>query len=95
MSPGLGRRIAGAAFVLSVAGTAVLLVVLASIGPFSQQEPPGLGWSIVLWGMVGIVVFVLMMRLVMMALTALAGMVWATRNGAVALAHALKTLLVR
>jgi hypothetical protein len=95
MSPGLGRKISGAAFVLSVAGTAFLLVVLASVGPFAQQPSPGLGWSIVLWGMVGIVTFVLMMRLVMLALTALAGMVWAAKNGAVATVHLLKVFVGR
>jgi hypothetical protein len=95
MAPGFGRRIAGAAFVLSAVGTAFLLVILAGTGPFAQQPSPGIGWSIVLWGMVGIVTFVLMMRLVMIALTALAGMLWAAKNGAVATVHLLKVFVGR
>lgn len=95
MSPGLGRKIFGAAFVLSVAGTAFLLVLLASLGPFDAQNAPSLGWSIVIWGMVGIVVFVILMRLVAIALTALAGLVFATGKGAVATVHLVKTLITR
>ncbi len=95
MAPGFGRKIAGAAFVLSVAGTALLLMVLATLGPFGEQGTPSVAWSIVLWGMVGIVVFILMMRLAVIALTALAGLVWGAKKGAIATVHLMKVFILR
>jgi hypothetical protein len=95
MAPGLGRKITGAAFVLSVAGTAFLLVILASLGPFGEQATPSLAWSIVLWGMVGIVVFIITMRLAVIALTALAGLVWGAKQGAIATVHVMKVFIGR
>ena len=95
MSSGLAGKISRAAFVLSVGGTAFLLGALATLGPFARQEAPSLGWTIVLWGMVGAVTFILMMRVVVIALTALAGLAWGAKKGAIATVHLMKVLIGR
>jgi hypothetical protein len=88
------RSIVAAAFVLSAAGTVFLLALLAALGPFDHQAAPSLAGSIVLWGMVGVVTFVLLMRAVTVALVTLAGALIAGRKGALAAAHLLKVTLL-
>jgi hypothetical protein len=93
MSAQQRRFITAAAFVLSAAGTVLLLALLAALGPFTDQTAPPLAWSIVLWGMVGVVTFVLMMRVVLLALVTLAGVMIAGKKGALAAAHLLKVTI--
>jgi hypothetical protein len=87
------RALIGAAFVLSAVGTVLLLALLAALGPFNHQAAPPLAWSIVLWGMVGTVIFVLLMRVVLLGLVTLAGVLIAGRKGALAAAHLLKVTI--
>ncbi len=87
------RVLTAAAFVVSAVGTVLLLALLAALGPFGQQAAPPLAWSIVLWGMVGAVTFVLVMRVVLLALVTLAGMLIAGKRGALAAAHLLKVTI--
>lgn len=93
MSTKQRRALVGLAFALSVIGTVSLLALLAAVGPFSQSAPP-LAWSIVLWGMVGTVTFVLLMRVVLVALVTLAGMLIAGKKGALAAAHLLRVTIL-
>ena len=95
MKTGIGRKITGAAFVLSAVGTAFLLVALATLGPYAEKGAPSLLWAIVLWGLVGLVTFILVMRVMVIALTALAGLAWGAKKGAVATAHLLKAVILR
>ena len=95
MRTGLGRKISAAAFVLSAVGTGVLLVALAAVGPYADQGAPSLPWAVVLWGLVGLVTFILVMRVFVIVLTALAGLAWGAKKGAIATAHLLRTLIVR
>ena len=95
MQPGLGRKITATAFVLSAAGTVFLLVALATLGPYANNGAPSFLWAVVLWGLVGIVTFILVMRVMVVALTAVAGLAWGAKKGAVATAHLLKALIIR
>jgi hypothetical protein len=88
----LGSGLMVTAFVASAAGTVLLLLLLASIGPFDHTNAPSLAWSILLWGMVGVAAFVILLRLTMLALVALAGVFYVGRRGALAAAHALRVL---
>lgn len=87
------KTLTGAAFALALAGTTTLLVALAALGPFGEQAAPSIAWSIVLWGMVGLIVFLLTMRVALMALTALLGVGWAAKRGAVAALHLMARFL--
>ena len=95
MKSTLGRRISAAAFVLSAVGTGFLLVALATLGPYADKGAPSLLWAIVLWGLVGIVTFILAMRVCAIVLTALVGLAWGATKGAVATAQLLRMLIVR
>ncbi len=95
MKTGLGRGISSVAFVLSATGTVFLLLALAMLGPYADREALSLPWAIVLWGLVGIVTFVLVMRVLVIALTALAGLAWGAKKGAVAAAQLLRALVLR
>jgi hypothetical protein len=88
----LGRGLMVTAFVASAGGTVLLLLLLASAGPFDHQNAPPLLWSVVLWGMVGMAAFVILLRLVILGLVVLAGVFYAGRRGAVVAAHALKMI---
>ena len=88
----LGKGLTVAAFVISAAGTVLLLLLLASVGPFDHTNAPPVLWSIVLWGMVGVAAFVILLRLIMLGLVALAGVFYVGRRGALAAAHALRML---
>jgi hypothetical protein len=89
----LSKGFTMAAFGVSAIGTVLLLLLLASVGPFDEHAPPLL-WSVVLWAMVGLAAFVVVLRLVMLAFVALAGLVYAGRRGAVVVAQALRTMFI-
>jgi hypothetical protein len=88
-----GRVLTAVAFALSAAGTVVLLAFLAVLGPFDHQAAPSLPWSIVLWGMVGLVAFVLVMRVVLFTLATLVGILAVGRRSALSAAHLLKVTI--
>jgi len=88
-----GRTLVAAAFTISAIGTAALLAFLAVLGPFGQEAAPPLIWSIVLWGMVGMVTFLLLARLVLFALATMVGLLAVGKRSGLAAAHLLRVTL--
>lgn len=80
--PRLNRQLTVAAFALSAVTTVVVLFLIASVEPFERHEnAPSVMWSILLWGMVGIGTWVVLLRLIILALVPIAGIFYRRSGG--------------